>query len=82
MIINYERDPEKSLYFIGSIILQYLKQVKCDNIDVLYNKVKEDLKSELHIDLFYYSIDWLFLLSVIEIDGSTIKYDNKKTDCT
>ena len=82
MIINYDRDPEKSLYYIGSIIIQYLKEDKGVNIEVLYNKVKESVNNELHIDLFYYSIDWLFLLSVIEIDGSIIKYVNKEADCT
>lgn len=78
MIINRERDPNLSLYYIGGIILEILKKDCEMNINLLYEEVIKSVGVEFHIDFFYYSLDWLFLLSLIKINNGRVKLCESK----
>lgn len=80
MIINIERNPELSLYYLGAKIINILKKSKSTNIEELLQETKKAVNVEMHVDFFYYALDWLYLLEVVEIDEGKIRYDNKKTD--
>ena len=67
MIINVERDPRYSLYYIGAIIINLLKDYKTLSIDELYNAVESITGIKVHINFIYYALDWLYLLSLIEM---------------
>ncbi len=75
MIINQDREPKFSLFYIGSVILEILEKSKGISIDELYVKVKDRIDKNLHIDFLYYSIDWLYMLSAVKLEG------NKVTRC-
>lgn len=67
MIINNKREPMYSLYFLGGIILRILNSSNNKMIDELFEKCKKEINQDIHIDFFYYALDWLFMLSIIEL---------------
>lgn len=72
MIINLERSPDYSLYYIGGIVVEYLKKHGKSQIEQLYIEVKSHISENVHIDFLYYALDWLYLLSLIEIDKNKV----------
>ncbi|MCJ7837138.1 hypothetical protein MUB23_17320 [Cuneatibacter sp. NSJ-177] len=80
MIINVERAPELSLYYLGGIILKILNKDLVIGIDELLAKVKLEIDENIHIDFLYYTLDWLFLLSLIKLDEGKVYYANKKVN--
>lgn len=49
-------------------------------LDDLYESLKKKEKRNIHIDFFYYALDWLFIQSLIELQGRRVIYVNRKTD--
>ena len=82
MIINIEREPNLSLYYLGSLLLKILEQVNVISIDELLEEVQNQLKKKIHVDFVYYAMDWLFLLSVVRVEEGMVYYEDKKTNCT
>lgn len=72
MIINPERNPSFSLYYLGSIVLKFLSEKDSISIEILYKDLQEELGLELHIDFFYYTLDWLYILSAIKLENERI----------
>lgn len=71
MIINNGGSPKDSLYYIGALILMILEKEKNGIlVDELLKKAKE---SNINLSLFYYTLDWLFILSSIEIKNGKVK---------
>lgn len=82
MIVNAEREPNLSLYYLGGILLTILKQKKEVAIEELISEIQEKFEKKIHVDFIYYALDWLFLLSLIEIKEGTVYYENKEIDST
>ena len=78
MIINTERNPLLSLYYLGGIILKELRARSCITIDDLFHKVKNKLHKDLPIDFFYYALDWLYIISLVKIDVKGISLCESK----
>lgn len=76
MIINTEREPNISLYYLGSVMLNILEQEKIILLEELFSKARNRLKINIHVDFMYYALDWLFLLSLIRINGGKVYYEN------
>lgn len=72
LIINVDREPKYSLYYIGSVIMEELKHNKEMIIEDLYKNICLEIDANLHIDFLYYSLDWLFLLSLIRVEGNRV----------
>lgn len=72
MIINIDRNPALSLYYLGGVILQELGNDSPLEIDNLYKECQAQLKQDLHIDFFYYALDWLFLLSLVNLENGKV----------
>jgi hypothetical protein len=73
MVINHQRNPELSLYYIGGIILEILKANDNElELDSLHQESKSRLKSGLSIEYFYLALDWLFLVTDLRIEGTLI----------
>lgn len=72
MIINYDREPLLSLYYLGSIILKLIGG-GTKKIDVLYSELNRSVDVDINIDFFYYALDWLFLLSIISIEKDEVE---------
>ncbi|PDY05740.1 hypothetical protein COM66_10875 [Bacillus cereus] len=72
MLLPKDINPELSIYYNGSIIIQQL--LVEDNIDIidLYNIVKN--KSDMSLFTYLLSLDWLFLSDIaIVTEGGEVK---------
>lgn len=70
IIINEERSPENSLYYLGAFILKELNE---NNREILIEDLMQFFKKKnLNINLIYFSLDWLYLLNKIEIKNERI----------
>ena len=74
MIINENRKPCYSLYYIGAIILHNIGDGK--SAEELYVIAQSTIDNLLSIDYVYYAIDWLFLLGAVKNKDGIICYDN------
>lgn len=73
MIINPDMPPKYSIYYIGSVILDYLKtQNSYVNIDILFDHLKSEIDKDININFLYLSLDWLYLLSLINLDETDV----------
>lgn len=70
MIINEERAPTYSLYYLGAMCLRILQEKNCLPVNDLFADFKSVLKEDINVDFFYYALDWLYVISLIDIrDG-------------
>ncbi len=72
MIINPEREPTLSLYYLGSVILEILFEKNDEQIELLFELTKSSFNKDLHIDFFYYALDWLYMLSCIKLEKGRV----------
>ncbi len=82
MIVNVEREPNRSLYYLGGLLLFILKQKKVMSMEKVLSEVQQHFNEKIHVDFIYYALDWLFLLSLIKIEGGKVYYENKKVTNT
>jgi len=73
MIINKDINPEHSLYFIGSLIINELKRYDDKNFDFLevYRGIRQN--HLITMNIFTLSLDWLFLNGVVDIKKGKIE---------
>lgn len=79
MIINIEREPDLSLYYLGAVILSFFEQKNIIPIEEVFLKIQQYTDKKIHVDFIYYTLDWLFLLSLIKIKEGNVYYENNKT---
>lgn len=82
MIVNVEREPNRSLYYLGGILLSILEQRKVMPMEELLIEVQQQINEKIHVDFIYYALDWLFLLSLIKIEEGRVYYENKEVNST
>ncbi|KQL55270.1 hypothetical protein AN964_18315 [Heyndrickxia shackletonii] len=68
MLLPRDINPELSIYYNGAIILQQL--IKEDNVDIinLYRNVKNE--SNMSLNTYMLSLDWLFLSDIAVVNES------------
>ncbi|MFD0992250.1 ABC-three component system middle component 6 [Tenacibaculum geojense] len=73
MILNKDINPEHSLYFIGSLILNELISSRNEKFDYLelYRGIQNN--HVVSMNIFTLSLDWLYLNGVVDIDKGKIK---------
>lgn len=82
MIINIEREPYLSLYYLGAEVIEILSSNPIILLDSLYEELKKNINTEIHIDFFYYALDWLYMQSLVELQGRSVIYVNRKISRT
>ena len=82
MILNSQRQPDFSLYYLGGVVLKILEQIKVISIEELLSKVQQHVEKRIHVDFIYYALDWLFLLGLVKIEEGKVYYENKKINST
>lgn len=70
MIINKDIKPTRNIYFLGAVLLEVLKNEKFSAINTLdlYKNFERKLGYELSFEYYLLSLDWLYMLSLIESD--------------
>lgn len=82
MILNSQRQPDFSLYYLGGVLLKILEQVKVISIEKLLEESQQHLKKKVHVDFIYYGLDWLYLLELVRVEEGKVYYENKKINST
>lgn len=83
MIINFEREPYLSLYYLGAVVIEILLYNNSEYLlDDLYEELKKKTNHNIHIDFFYYTLDWLYIQSLVELKNRKVIYVNRKTYST
>ena len=72
MIINSERKPTLSLYYLGSEVLKILVDNNNEQIEPLFELLKKSIEEDIHIDFYYYALDWLYILSIIKMENGRV----------
>lgn len=72
MIINIDRRPEYSLFYISSLIIELLKELKSSTIESIFNEVCSKTNIDYNINYIYYSLDWLFLMEEIYLNEDEV----------
>ncbi|MDL2257331.1 hypothetical protein LJC06_03915 [Bacteroidales bacterium OttesenSCG-928-I14] len=65
MILGKDINPQKEIYYLGSIVIEVLKlsEKKDNDFFYLYRQVNE--KERVSVNLFALTLDWLFILGLI-----------------
>lgn len=73
MILGKDIHPQRKIYYLGSIVIEVLKSTdsKGDDFFSLYNRVNN--KEKISLNLFALTLDWLFILGLIENKKGLIK---------
>lgn len=66
MILSNNSNPKNSLYYIGGIILKFLKTKNEYDYLELYNEVKKN--HDISLQLYNLTLDWLYLISAVKFD--------------
>ena len=73
MILNKDINPEHSLYFIGSLIIDELRKSESENFDFLELYYGIQNNQIVSMNIFTLSLDWLYLNGVVDISKARIK---------
>ena len=66
MILGKDIHPQRKIYYLGAIVIEILKSTdsKGDDFFSLYQQVSK--KEKISMNLFALTLDWLFVLELIE----------------
>lgn len=69
-MITIDTDPKANPVYIGALVLKVFRNndSRIINISRLYDLVNDSF--ELSFDLFLFSLDWLFVIGTVELDGN------------
>lgn len=72
MIIDYDGKPQNSVFYTAALLYKHIRDngFKFDEAcDFFINSVNENPM------LFYYSLDWLYMIGKIKLDGGMLICD-------
>lgn len=65
MLINYDSNPIDSIYYLASVLFKHIKLYNF-NLEECYSFFLECINK--NVLLFYYSLDFLYLIGAIKIN--------------
>jgi hypothetical protein len=65
MIVDNNVNPERDLYYLGGILIDVLSTKKKKEIDYMELYQLFNKKQEVTINLYSLTLDWLFILGLI-----------------
>ena len=71
MLVNINTNPQRNLYYLGSLVLETLKNYKVIELFDLYEMVNK--KEEINMQLFIFVLDWLFIIDAIKQTNGKIE---------
>lgn len=77
MIIDRDLVPEKNIYYLGGKVLEVLRDHQYDVVSPIeiFHQLERLIPTKVSFDYFLLALDWLFILSKIEVDkkGDIVK---------
>ena len=71
MLVDINTNPQRNLYYLGSLVLEILKDYKVIELFDLYEMVNK--KEEINMQLFIFVLDWLFIIDAIKQTNGKIE---------
>jgi len=71
MLVNINTNPQRNIYYLGSLVLEILNKKKIIELFDLYESIKK--KEEINMQLFIFVLDWLFLIDAIKQNNGKIE---------
>ncbi|MCB4784260.1 MAG: hypothetical protein LGB69_06730 [Sulfurovum sp.] len=71
MLVNINTNPQRNLYYLGSLVLETLKDYKVIELFDLYEIINK--KEEINMQLFIFVLDWLFIIDAIKQTNGKIE---------
>lgn len=73
MITGKDINPNRKVYYLGGIVIEILKKNSKQNMAYfdIFHMINE--KEKISVNLFTLTLDWLFLLNVIDFNKGNIK---------
>jgi hypothetical protein len=65
MIIDKNTNPERDLYYLGSILIDLLQNKENKEVDYMDLYALINNKREITINLYSLTLDWLFILGLV-----------------
>jgi len=65
MIVSKDINPERDFYYLGAKIIEIISQSNDKNVDFFDTYEQLSNSEEISINLFTLTLDWLYLLGVI-----------------
>ncbi|MDM1380881.1 ABC-three component system middle component 6 [Myroides marinus] len=65
MILDKNINPERDLYYLGSILIDILQKKESKEIDYMDLYISINNTKEITINLYSLTLDWLFILGLI-----------------
>lgn len=76
MLVDRDNRPERSVYYIGALVLDLLRKPSYERVDleVAYRQIAVT-NPIIPFNYFLLSLDWLYLIGVIDVteDGDIVK---------
>ena len=75
MIVEKDINPERDLYYLGAKVIEVIASTGNSTIDFFAVFEKLNASKTISINLFIYTLDWLYLIGVINKsnNGNIIK---------
>lgn len=74
IVINNDINPEREIYYLGAIVIEILKSISSQKIDMLDVFQLLNRKKRISINLFVLTLDWLYLVGSINYrEGGIVK---------
>lgn len=72
MINDKNTNPQRDLYYLGGIVIDILHQTsENENFFDVFEKVRK--REPISINLFSLTLDWLYLLGIVNFENGRLK---------
>lgn len=72
MINDNETNPKRDLYYLGGVVINILDHASSDDTFFdIFEKIRE--RETISINLFSLTIDWLFLLDIVQFKNGRLE---------
>lgn len=72
VVVNKNTHPERSLYYLGALLLEVLSNSEESSVDFLDAFRLLNEKEGVSMNLFVLTVDWLYLLGTIESEKGVL----------
>ena len=71
MIISKDINPSRNIYYLGGLLIEILQS--CDKSILIYDAFEQmRKKANISMNMFSLTLDWLFLIDVINVKNGEI----------
>ena len=73
MIVNKDVKPNRKIYYLGALVIEILGKKESPEVGYLDLYFELCEVEQVSIDVFSLTLDWLFILGILDINHGKIK---------